>query len=316
MQCDRAQEFFSDYLERTLDRPMTVALEAHLGGCAGCREEIEALRDAFAALEAVPEVEPPKDGAWQVTCQLRRLKADQWEAQRRQAPSFLDRLRALNPFSVAMGAGLATLVIAGTMLLPGVGEHIQNFLVGFRVGTTPVPAVAQNDAPSVMVTYGDVTPEGRKVDLTVTSQRDLPNARIQVLGENLPQTLVASGTAPRGVAIPFRLTLPERSAAEAVTVVIESPAMDRPHRSVVVLPLSAKKSGLVTLGLAGQPLSEALKQVVPYLGEPVVVDGSADAPVTIQVDGQSASAVLAELASQADANVLKAPGVHRMVPAH
>ena len=28
MKCDKAQEFFSDYIESTLDRPMTVALES------------------------------------------------------------------------------------------------------------------------------------------------------------------------------------------------------------------------------------------------------------------------------------------------
>ena len=71
MQCDRAPEFFSDYLERTLDRPMTVALEAHLGGCGPCRDEIETLQATFMALDALPEVEPPVNGAWEV---MRRLR--------------------------------------------------------------------------------------------------------------------------------------------------------------------------------------------------------------------------------------------------
>jgi predicted anti-sigma-YlaC factor YlaD len=47
MQCDRAEEFFSDYMERTLDRPMTVALEAHLAACGRCRGDIEALWRRF-----------------------------------------------------------------------------------------------------------------------------------------------------------------------------------------------------------------------------------------------------------------------------
>ena len=41
MKCDRAQEFFSDYLERTLDRPMAAALESHLHDCSACREDLE-----------------------------------------------------------------------------------------------------------------------------------------------------------------------------------------------------------------------------------------------------------------------------------
>src|SRR5579872_2686555 len=109
MHCDRAQEFFSDYLERTLDRPMTVALEAHLAGCGHCREDIEALQSTFLALDAVPEVEPPVDGAWQVLARLRQERVERFERERR-APSFLDWLRSLNPLSVGMGASLATLV--------------------------------------------------------------------------------------------------------------------------------------------------------------------------------------------------------------
>src|SRR5687767_11572909 len=125
MQCDRAQEFFSDYLERTLDRPMTVALEAHLAGCAGCREDIEALQATFYALESVPEVEPPRDGAWQVMAQIRKVRAEQWEAERRQAPGFLEWLRSLNPLSAAMGASLATLVIGGSLMATGLVPHMQ-----------------------------------------------------------------------------------------------------------------------------------------------------------------------------------------------
>src|SRR5438045_407873 len=113
MQCERAQEFFSDYLERTLDRPMTVALESHLGNCARCREEVEVLQETLLALDAVPEVEPPWDGAWQVIRHIRAADAERLEARRPWSITFGQWLRTLNPASAAMGAGLATLIIGG-----------------------------------------------------------------------------------------------------------------------------------------------------------------------------------------------------------
>jgi hypothetical protein len=61
MKCDKAQEFFSDYIESTLDRPMTVALEAHLNGCELCSADVASLRSMWTVLDKVPQVEPPAD---------------------------------------------------------------------------------------------------------------------------------------------------------------------------------------------------------------------------------------------------------------
>ena len=45
MKCDKAQEFFSDYIENALDQPMVVALETHLNGCEACSADVSSLRD-------------------------------------------------------------------------------------------------------------------------------------------------------------------------------------------------------------------------------------------------------------------------------
>ena len=59
MKCDKAQEFCSEYIEDTLVRPMTVALETHLNGCEQCSADVAGLKQMFAVLDKVPQVEPP-----------------------------------------------------------------------------------------------------------------------------------------------------------------------------------------------------------------------------------------------------------------
>ncbi len=74
MQCDRAQELFSDYLEATLDGSIRAGLESHIGQCHPCHEELGALRETLDALSALPEVTPPADAAWKVMCRLQEVR--------------------------------------------------------------------------------------------------------------------------------------------------------------------------------------------------------------------------------------------------
>ena len=60
MQCQFAQELFSDHLSDSLDRAQKVSLENHLATCADCKEQVAGLRDVWAALDTLPVVEPPK----------------------------------------------------------------------------------------------------------------------------------------------------------------------------------------------------------------------------------------------------------------
>ncbi len=60
MQCQFAQELFSDHISDALDRAQKVSLDNHLAACADCREQVAGLRDVFTLLDAAPTVEPPK----------------------------------------------------------------------------------------------------------------------------------------------------------------------------------------------------------------------------------------------------------------
>ncbi len=59
MQCQKAQELFSDYIAGQTDRALAVSLENHLAACATCREEVAGLRRVWSSLDALPPVEAP-----------------------------------------------------------------------------------------------------------------------------------------------------------------------------------------------------------------------------------------------------------------
>lgn len=314
MHCDRAEEFFSDYLERTLDRPMTVALEAHLAGCVPCRDEVETLQATFMALERVPEVEPPADGAWDVMRRLRAVRAEQIEAERRKAPAFLEWLRSLNPLSVGMGASLATLVIGGTLLFTGVNHQRWGFDVPFGRKAQST-ATLTPDTPALQVSLGQVTATGQQVNIQFNPAIDLPDAQVHLVGASLPLDWRAKGDLGRGrwVSLP-PVELPRTSAAESVRLVVDCPKLGKSYRYLVVVPLGQRKSDPVTLFATGIPLEDGLRRLAPYLSRPVVVDGAGDGMVNLQFGDVKAAQCLEELASQSGAALRAEGGSYRLVP--
>jgi hypothetical protein len=312
MQCDRAQEFFSDYLEQTIDRPLAVAVEAHLAECAGCRRELEELQSACEMLSAMPEVEPPADGAWQVMRELQKLRVEQWETQRARTPSLLDRLRALNPFSVAMGAGLATLVFAGSFLL-GSGPK-----TGYSMKVLPIPGGSGSNpraitAPSVQVAYGPVTGSGQQLDLRFVSPRDLVGAQMTVTGD-VPVRLTGRGNIRKGDGTTVSVNVPLTAPAAALHVQLSAPGEARPYQFLVVAPVGERQVKPVSLSYFDQPLDEALRRLAPYLGKPVVVEDGVTAPsVSLQAADRSASSALDDLAGQARATAEDEGTFYRLV---
>jgi anti-sigma factor RsiW len=312
MHCDRAQEFFSDYLERTLDRPMTVALEAHLGACAACREEIETLQATFMALDSTPEVEPPVNGAWEVMRRLRDARAEQLEAERRKAPSFLEWLRSLSPLSVGMTASLATLVIGGTVLFAGLDHKRMSI---FPVAPSVAPAAVTLDAPSVQVSFGQVTATGQQVNIQFSPTVDLPNAQVRLLGASLPLDWQANGDLGRGQMVNLPpVELPRTSPAEAVRLVVDCPSLRKSYGYLVVVPLGERKTGPVTLFANGITVEEGLRRVAPYLSRPVVMDGMGDGQVNLQFGDLKSADALQAVAEQAGASVKVEGGSYRLVP--
>jgi len=305
MRCERAQEYFSDHLERTLDGPLAAALEGHLRECAPCRTDVAALRGAFQALDTLPEVEPPADGAWLVLSRLRDERARRYEEERARPVSFLEWLRSLNPLSVGMGAGLATLVIGGTFLLARVPGQVMH---GFA--PAPPAAAARPGETVAQVSYGQVTANGQQVNVQLASEVDLPDAQIQVVGASTPFNWNGDGKLTRGAWVPLPpIELPSTASFH---VVVTSPALRRQHRHLVVAAAGERRTEAVTMFLTGVPLEEALRQLAPYFAQPLVVDGGLEGQVSLQVDGQPARACLASLAEQVGAAVELQGGAYHL----
>jgi len=310
MHCERAQEFFSDYLEQTLDPPMTGALEAHLSGCGGCRDGVRRLRETYLSLEALPEVEPGEELTWHVLRELRRLRAEEAGARRRHS-SWLEMLRSLSPARVAVGAGLATLVVGGAFLVSGV-PSVQNNPLVLRTAPRPAPERAPA-APALRAALGPVTAAGQQVDLRLEAiGGDLRGVRLEVSGGTGPYTADATLAAGHPIALE-PVVLPRT--AEAGTIRVSVTAGETRSAFMVVVPLAPAPEGALSLFLVDQPLSEVLLRLAPALGWPVVVEVAGDPSVTIEASGRSAREALREIAAQAGAELRVEDGCLRLVPA-
>jgi predicted anti-sigma-YlaC factor YlaD len=60
MDCARSQELLSDHLEGSLHTILRSELEVHLAGCVECRSLREAVAEVVDALNAFPDLEPPR----------------------------------------------------------------------------------------------------------------------------------------------------------------------------------------------------------------------------------------------------------------
>ena len=58
MKCEQVQEQFPDYLTGTIAPASRADIDAHLAGCAACREELASLTAMWTKLGTLPEEQP------------------------------------------------------------------------------------------------------------------------------------------------------------------------------------------------------------------------------------------------------------------
>jgi hypothetical protein len=180
MKCEHAQEFFSDYIEQSLDKPTGVALEAHLTACGGCQRELEGLRQTWGALNAVPAVEPPADLAWRVMVQLQHEKLERLEAEtaRKRANPFFGWLQSLTPGAAFGYATLVALLFIG-LAFPALKSAFPGRIT-FGAGGNAARLVDLH--PDMTLTGAQLDPRsGRYVmRLVLTSVPELADSRVTV----------------------------------------------------------------------------------------------------------------------------------------
>ncbi|HXZ86589.1 MAG TPA: zf-HC2 domain-containing protein [Myxococcota bacterium] len=130
MECQRNPETIAEFVDGELGPAERAELEAHLPGCAPCRERVAAERRLGELLAALPAIEAPGDFEARFWARIGR--------ERDAAPSLWDRLRgSIWPRVLTLGVAAAGLTLL--LLLP-------------RGGTTPPTAalrVPEADRPIV-----------------------------------------------------------------------------------------------------------------------------------------------------------------------
>ena len=304
MKCDKAQEFFSDYIENALDRPMTVALETHLNGCEACRADVAGLRDMWTVLDKLPQVEPPADFVWRTTTRLQNELLNRREAERARALPWWKRMTPVMAFSCA---GVAALLVIGLMA-PIVPTKIGptrgwDFFEGLiHRGNQPVfqPLAAPVTPPQFMVQVPG--PGGEAALVTITASSDVAGAGV-AMGYLLP-TPTGLATFPRRVGHPSNWSTGhsetvavQRGGAHAAEFRVFSGAQVIADK-MLLLPGAAPLAG----PLQNADPYVALQQIANRTGQAMLVDAGLKTPVTLDPQSiapqQALESVLAQVGAQ------------------
>ena len=160
-------------------------------------------------------------------------------------------------------------------------------------------------------------PRTRLVDLQVTPVSELPAAQVRVdMGGSTYEFSDGYGLGPnRPLQQPIVISSPTGRDAEAMWLTVTSPARGKQYRYVIALPLNQRVGEPVTMLLQNRPVDEALRQLVPYLGRPVVAAGLTEGTVTLNVTGERATDCLDQIASQLGARVTPQTDGYHLTPA-
>jgi len=227
MKCEHAKEFFSEYIERSLDKPTGVALEAHLTACGACQRDLDGLRQTWGALNAVPVMEAPADLAWRVMCRLQEEKLQRLEAEqtRKAKNPFLGWLQALTPGAAFGYATLTALLILG-VLFPVLNKG--GVIFGFGASTRVVNlhpladlAGAQQDAQGRWIMPLVVTSETELGPSSATATPMLLRDREWVAMDSAAMTLALPAGNTRTFAVPVSV---EGERVMAVKLRVQSPS--------------------------------------------------------------------------------------------
>jgi hypothetical protein len=280
---------------------MVVALETHLRGCDACAGDVAALRCTWAALDALPEVEPPADFARRVAA---RVAEEQW-ARRQSRPNprslWQGWLRSLTPAHGLGAAAIAALVAVGIALplsnrVPGPTWEILNRNRERPAVTSPdyPPEVADPTLAPRVIARTPRWENGRWVGIVqVTPARALSGAVVRATELTQVEERLAGAQAvdlARGTmqaARPYALPIPleaSRLGAHVVMVGVTSPTLAQEYRKVVAFPVSeAAATGAVSLEFQGEDVYIALARLSAATRRPIVADAGLTGKVSRQI---------------------------------
>ncbi|MDD3580462.1 MAG: zf-HC2 domain-containing protein [Desulfobacca sp.] len=80
LDCQKVKELLSAYMDDELSEAQRELVQAHLGKCPVCRQELARLERLWQTLAALPEVAPPADLVERVLVQLPPRQAPWWRS--------------------------------------------------------------------------------------------------------------------------------------------------------------------------------------------------------------------------------------------
>lgn len=118
MNCERARERFSEYLEGNLDLSTTALVRGHIEACDSCSREYNLFRQTWSSLGSLPEVSVPANLRHDVIMRMARMQHERRHGIRRSLPSLSWDLmfRHIIParaVAVALTAAALALVLLG-----------------------------------------------------------------------------------------------------------------------------------------------------------------------------------------------------------
>lgn len=311
MKCEKAQEFFSEYMEGNLERPMAFTLEHHLKECSACEHDYERFRRTWDALESLPEVEVPSGFRASV---MEKIAAQQ-ESRKRSFWSLdlVSILHAKRAIAATAAVGLLAVMIGFTRMSPSPTTE-----AGPGVGIPSTITIDKNgDVESLLnkelETGLDVAVSGtshRSNIIYTFSFKPLDGARGKVEAFLMGQDAPAFSTqALKSAGLLFRESLSGEQSRNTTLVVNKD---DRPQvvyvqwkysnplpeMTAVFLPshLTTSRTAETSFSVPSMPLHQALQKLSETYGVVVMADcrenGTVDAiNLTGSVD-QAFSAVL------------------------
>jgi hypothetical protein len=239
MECLRAKELLSDYLDGILDTQSAAQLEVHLSGCTGCRQQLDVLKALVRELNRLEPVKPPHDFLDQIH---ERLEPRPW----------LDTIvkKLFFPLRIKIPLELAT-AVAMAVIIVGV-INIQNKEI-----STPQPSqitiarsVAEEEQDSKQV-----SPRLRKAETTsVSKQIAAYNKELEIQPIVLAMVVKPVKSVRRNETLGFQQAPSEPSPGKAAGVA------DEENRSVSYFSTPQRASEV--------PAQDAVKSVAPEASLP------------------------------------------------
>jgi putative zinc finger protein len=305
MKCDKAQEFFSDYIENALDQPMVVALETHLNGCEACSADVSSLRDMWTVLDKVPQVEPPADFVWRTTTRLQNELLNRREAERARPLPWWKRLTPVQAFSYV---GIAALLLIGVVVPVGNKLNYGTWGIGWPFG----PHQVVQTAPAPNVTAPEFTAQvpglnGAAATVTIQATSEMPYASVAMgyltpSGTDLvtqlrPYTKPQTMEAGQSISVPVQVSGPQSDHAAKINLNTNGIAFSK----VLILP----GAPVVNDKLQDADAYFVLQQIAARTGQPMLVDGGLTPRVTLDLQSITPDQALQSLMTQVGAQSAK-----------